>query len=206
MKPSPLTFIIVILLVMFPVLTCVSQSWQFVKEKNGIRLYLRQENNSSFKAFQGVTEFRGDFDKVCSLIGDPRNLDWWGDDVKNIKVLSYEKDRQIRYYFVYDTPWPFSDRDLVAEVLLSKDPITGTKTVSSKQLLNVVPQHEGLVRVTHFWQKWTIQPMKSGMIHVTLEGFIDPAGDIPAWLYNMIIIDIPMRLLRDIRQRAGVSG
>jgi hypothetical protein len=93
-----------------------------------------------------------------------------------------------------------------AEVLLSKDTQTVAKTVFSKQLRNVFPQYEGLVRVTHFWQKWTIQPMKSGMIHVTLERFIDPAGDIPAWLYNMVIIYIPMRLLRDIRQRAGVSG
>jgi len=204
--PATRTFIVVFFMQILAVLTCYSQPWQFVKEKDGIRLYLRQESSSSFKAFHGVTEFRGNFEKVCSLIGDPRNLDWWGDDVKNIRVLSYEKDKQIRYYFVYDTPWPFTDRDLAAEVLLSKDPVTGTKTVFSKQLLNVVPQYKGLVRVTNFWQRWTIQPMKNGMIHVTLEGFIDPAGDIPSWLYNMVIIDIPMRLLRDIRLRAGATG
>lgn len=203
MRLIPATYYLFVFLNLFPVAISFSQPWQFVKEKDGIRLYVRQEPNTSFKSFYGVTDFRGDFNKVCSLVGDPRNLDWWGEDVKNIRVLAYEKDKLIRYYFVYDVPWPFTDRDLVAEVHLTKDTITGTKTVFSKQLLNVVPQNAEMVRVTDFWQKWTIRPLKNGMVHVVLEGFIDPAGDVPAWLYNMVIIDIPVRLLKDIRKRAG---
>lgn len=206
MKTAPAIFSLFIFLYLFPMSIALSQPWQFVKEKDGIRLYTRQDAKSSFKSFHGVTEFRGNFDRVCSLVGDPEKLDWWGEDIKNIRVLSYEKDKQIRYYFVYKTPWPFTNRDLVAEVHLSKDPVTGTKTVFSKQLLNVVPQYSGLIRVTDFWQKWTIEPMKDGKVNVTLEGFIDPAGDVPAWLYNMIIIDIPLRLLKEIRTRAGIES
>lgn len=206
MRFIPVTYCVFIFLHLVPVSSSFSQPWQFARERDGIRLYVRQEANTSFRSFHGVTDFRGNFDKVCSLVGDPRNLDWWGEDIKNIRLLSYEKDKQIRYYFIYDVPWPFTDRDLVAEVHLTKDRVTGAKTVFSKQLLNVVPQYPELIRVTNFWQKWTIQPMKGGMIHVTLEGFIDPAGDVPAWLYNMVIIDIPMRLLKDIRKRAGVAG
>lgn len=203
MRLISVKYCLFVFLNLFPVAMSFSQPWQFVKEKDGIKLYVRQEPNTSFKSFYGVTDFRGDFNKVCSLVGDPRNLDWWGEDVKNIRVLAYEKDKLIRYYFVYDVPWPFTDRDLVAEVHLAKDPVTGTKTVFSKQLLNVVPYNAEMVRVTDFWQKWTIKPLKNGIVHVTLEGFIDPAGDVPAWLYNMVIIDIPMRLLKDIRKRAG---
>ncbi|NVO18329.1 MAG: hypothetical protein HXX13_01440 [Bacteroidetes bacterium] len=182
-----------------------SQPWQFVKEKEGIRLYLRQEANSAFKSFHGETEFRGNFEKVCSLVGDPTKQDWWGDDVKDIRVLAYEKDKLIRYYFIYDAPWPLTNRDLVAEVHISDDPATGAKVVASKQLLNVVPLNPDMVRVTNFHQKWTILPMKNGIVQVTLEGFINPGGEVPSWLYNMIIVDIPLRLLKVIRERGGVK-
>jgi hypothetical protein len=43
------------------------------------------------------------------------------------------------------------------------------------------------------------------MIHVSLEGFIDPAGDVHSWLYNMLVVDIPLRLLKEVRKRAQVN-
>ncbi|HOW32684.1 MAG TPA: hypothetical protein PLP88_14060 [Bacteroidales bacterium] len=97
MRTIPAAFFITIMvLVCLPALS-QAQAWQFVKEKDGIRLFTRQEANTSLKSFHGTTEFRGNFDKVCSLIGDPKNLDWWGEDVKNIRVLSFEKDKLIKY-------------------------------------------------------------------------------------------------------------
>jgi hypothetical protein len=205
MRFSPSVYNAVIFILILANSSLSAQSWTFVKERDGIRLFTSQNKNSSFKSFHGEVDFRGDFEKVSSLVGNPSNLDWWGDDISNIQVLSYEKDKQIRYYFVYHVPWPFTDRDLVAEVQLSEDPVTGIKTVYSKPLPNLVPQQSSLVRVTNFWQKWTLQPLKNDMIHVSLEGFIDPSGDIPAWLYNMVVFDIPLRLLQEVRKRAQVE-
>jgi hypothetical protein len=184
--------------------SAMAQSWEFVKETNGIKLFLRDEKNTGFKAFHGETVFKGDFAKACSLVGDPAHLDWWGDDIRNIKVLAYEKGKHIRYYFVYDTPWPYSDRDLVAEVQITTDTLTGAKIIASKQLSGVVPLKPGLVRVNNFWQKWTIKPAGKGMIAITLEGFIDPSGNIPAWLYNMVITDIPLRLISTIKTKSAL--
>ena len=180
-----------------------AQNWEFVKEKEGIRLYVAKAGTSGVKSFRGEVTFRGDFSGIISMIGNPSNLAWWGDDVKQIEVLEYIPGERIRYYFVYDVPWPFSDRDLVADVKLGEDPVTGIRTVFSKPLKNRIPEHPDLVRVTDFWQKWTLRPLAEGMISVTLEGFIDPAGSVPAWLYNMVIIDKPYYLLRQVRERAG---
>jgi len=196
-----LSFSITVLLLQLLILSANAQSWKFIKEKEGFRLYTRQEGNSSFKSFRGEAEIRADKDKVSSMIGNPSNLDWWGDDVHDIRVIAYEKDRHIRYYFVYDVPWPFTNRDLVADVTISEDSATGIRTVYSHPLTDAVPEKPGLIRVTNYWQKWTIQPLTNGMIHLTLEGFIDPAGSVPAWLYNMVIIDTPLRLLREVQKR-----
>jgi hypothetical protein len=48
-------------------------------------------------------------------------------------------------------------------------------------------------------QKWIIQPEKKGYIRLIVEGFADPAGDIPAWIVNMAITDTPLNMLSSIR-------
>jgi hypothetical protein len=201
----PLVYHAVIFILISACTSLSAQSWTFVKERDGISLYTRQNENSSFKSFHGEVDFRGDFEKVSALIGDPSNRGWWAENVKNIQVLFYEKDKQIGYYFEYHIPWPFTDRDLVTNVQIKEDSVTGSKTVFSIPLLNVVPQRPGLVRVTDYWQKWTLQPLDEGMIHITLEGFINPSGDVPAWLYNIVVVDIPLKLLQEVREQAGMD-
>jgi hypothetical protein len=203
-RPSVHNPLIIILL---SVCTSLSaQPWTFIKEKDGISLYTSQREGSSFKSFHGEVDFRGDFAKVSAMIGDPAHTDWWEDNVKNIRVLQYEKDKQIRYYFEYRVPWPFANRDLVSNVQISQDSVTGIKTIYSTPLPGVVPVKPGLVRVMDYRQKWTIQPLDNGMIHITLEGFIDPAGEVPAWLYNIVVVDIPLKLLKEVRERAGMTS
>jgi hypothetical protein len=39
------------------------------------------------------------------------------------------------------------------------------------------------------------------MVCVTLEGFIDPGGNVPGWLYNMLSTEMPLRTMRLFRER-----
>lgn len=196
--------IIVLFLVTSSSLT--AQPWTFIREKDGIRLFTSQQEGSTFKSFHGEVEFHGDFDKVTALLVDTSQLEWWPDMVKNIRVLFFERDRQIGYYFEYYVPWPFYNRDLVARVQISEDPASGVITIYSTPLSGAVSVHPGLVRVTDYWQRWILEPLENGMVHITLEGYIDPAGDLPAWLYNIVVVDIPERLLQSLRDQAKTGG
>jgi len=140
-------------------------------------------------------------DKVCNLIGNVKNVDWWDKNLREINVLSYEEDKNIKYYLVYDVPWPFTDRDLCVEAKITTDPVTGQRVVYSVPLLNVIPEKPDLIRIKNYWQKWIIQPMNKGNIYVILEGFVDPAGSVPAWLYNMVITETPLKIIRGIKGR-----
>jgi hypothetical protein len=39
------------------------------------------------------------------------------------------------------------------------------------------------------------------MVHLILEGYADPGGYIPAWLYNMVITDTPINVIKKVRDR-----
>lgn len=178
-----------------------AQQWEFIKERDGIKIYTRKEANNELKSFKGMADLHTDMDKVCSLIGNAKKFDWWDKSITEIKVLSYELGKYIQYYLVYDVPWPLSDRDLVVDARITIDPVTGIETIYAQPLPNVIPEKPNLVRIKKYWQKWTIQPAGQNNVHVVLEGFVDPGGNVPAWLYNMVITETPLKVIREVRKR-----
>lgn len=191
-----------LLWVIFP-FTLVAQSWDFVKEKDGIRLYTRKEANVALKSFKGVTVLHTQMEKLSNMIGNVQNTSWWDENVREIKVLGFENEKFIRYYLVYHVPWPLTDRDLCVEALITNDPVTGTRTVTARPLANVIPEKPDRVRIKTYLQSWTLQPIDRNTIQVTLEGTVDPGGNIPTWLINMVIVDTPLKIIRGIRSRVG---
>jgi hypothetical protein len=179
----------------------IGQDWTFVKEKDGIRVYIKKEQGNGLKSFKGVTDYRTTMAKVNNLIGNVENQEWWDKNVKEIKVLHFEKGKVARYYLVYDSPWPVSDRDLCVEALISTDPVSGVRTVSAKPLLNVIPEKKDLVRIKDYSQKWTLEPTAGGLIHATLEGYVDPGGSVPDWVYNMVITETPIKVMGNLRKK-----
>jgi START domain len=177
-----------------------AQSWTFAKEENGIKVFTRKEPGNSLKTFKGITDVTSTMDKVCQLIGNVKNHDWWDENVKEINVLAYEKDKYFRYYLVYKVPWPLTDRDLCVETRVTIDPVTGKRVLMATPLTDVVPEKPDRIRIKKYWQKWTIQPMENGVIRLTLEGFVDPAGSIPSWLYNMVIVETPLKVMRRVKR------
>jgi hypothetical protein len=178
------------------------QSWNFIKEKDGIKIFTRNEPNSSLKASKGEVTFKANLEKVNLLVGDAKNIDWWDKNISSVKVLAFERNKFIQYYIVYSVSWPLTNRDLALEAFISTDPVTGVRTVVAKPLLKVVAEKKDLVRIKKYWQKWTVQPLDNGYVHVTLEGFIDPTGNVPSWLFNMFVTETPYNALNALRARA----
>jgi hypothetical protein len=178
-----------------------AQNWEFIKEKDGIKIYTRKDGSNTLKSFRGIMDVHSDWGKVTNLIGNVKNVDWWDKNLREIKVMTYEKDKFMQYYLVYDAPWPVTDRDLCVEATVSVDPATGIRTIYAVPLSNVIPENPEYVRIKNYWQKWMIQDMKNGTIHLVLEGHVDPGGSVPDWIYNMVITDTPLKIMRGIKER-----
>lgn len=177
----------------------VAQQWEFRKEKDSIKIYTRTEENNPVKSYRGEMDLHTTMAKISTILGSINSFDWWDENIHDIKVLAYEKEKLIRYYLVYDLPWPIADRDLCVEARITYDSLTHKRTVHAVPLEDVIPEKSGIVRIKNYWQDWTMQPTKPGIIHVTLEGSVDPGGYIPAWLVNMVITDTPLNIMRKVR-------
>jgi hypothetical protein len=205
MKLSYKILFVLVFLNLFPASGLLAQPWTLAKESDGIKVYTRFETNSVWKSFKGEVTFKAPIEKVCSMLGNYKNNDWWDKAITDIKVLGYEKNKYVQYYMVYNTPWPFSHRDIVTETTITYDTVSGVRVYSAKPLLNKVPEKSNLVRVKEYKQKWIVQQVDKGYVHVTFEGSINPGGNIPSWLYNMVITETPMKMLHSLREKA-LSG
>ena len=178
-----------------------AQSWDFIKEKDGIKIYTRIEDGKSLKSYKGVTDINAPAEKIFALMEDTTNTEWWDKKLTHIKVLLYERNKRVQYYMVYNLPWPVVDRDLCVDVTIALDTVTGEGRFNAVALNGVIPEHKDKVRIKDYRQIWTIIPAGKEMTHIVLEGFVDPAGAIPNWISNMLIIESPIKAIRGLKER-----
>lgn len=178
-----------------------AQSWEFVKEKDGIKIYTRQEAGKSLKAYRGVAGIRAPAEKVFALIEDANTTDWWDPNLSQIKVLAYEKNKSAQYYLVFDAPWPVTDRDLCVNASVTINRGKGIFTVNSVSANGIVPERDDRVRIRDYRQFWTVTSTGPDFTQVVIEGYVDPAGDIPDWLSNMLITQSPLNAILAVRER-----
>jgi hypothetical protein len=179
----------------------VAQSWDFIKEKDGIKIYTQKEAGKSLKSYKGVTYIKAPAEKVFDLLEDVNHTEWWDKNLTQIKVLKYEKYKRAQYYLVYDLPWPVTDRDLCVDVSVQFDPISGAGTITAGPLPGLYPECDDKVRIREYRQTWTVKPAGKESAYVVLEGYLDPAGSIPDWIINMIIVDSPYKVIHGVKQR-----
>jgi len=131
----------------------VAQPWEFIKERDGIKIYTRKEKGSPLKSFKGVTEVHSTMEMIGTIVGNVKNFDWWDDDIRRIDVLAFEENVYSQYYLIYDVPWPFQDRDLCVDAQVTIDSVTGTKVILARPLPDVIPEEDNIIRINNYWQK-----------------------------------------------------
>ena len=201
MTHSRFYFIIMFLITLMLPCSVSAQSWDFIKEKDGIKIYTCKETGKSLKSFKGVTDINAPAEKIFELIEDVNNTDWWDKNLTQIRVLLYEKNKRAQYYLVYELPWPVKNHDLCVDVKITIDQATGERKITAVSLNGVIPERTDMVRIKDYRQTWTIIPAGKEMTHVILEGFVDPAGNIPDWISNMVIIDSPFKAISGVRKQ-----
>ncbi|HLP71322.1 MAG TPA: START domain-containing protein [Bacteroidales bacterium] len=178
-----------------------AQSWDFVRERDGIKLYTRSEPGKPIKAFKGVTDIKAPVQKIFDVLRDINDTDWWDKNVTLNQVLYYEKNKGARYYLVYDLPWPVPDRDLCVDISVIATNSSGERRISAVSVNGIIPERNDLVRIKDYRQTWIVSEAAENLTHVELEGLVDPAGNIPDWIINMLIIESPYKSISGLRKR-----
>ena len=69
MNKAYTTLLVSLILVMLAI-DLQAQKWEFIKEKEGIKIYTRKDAGSVLKSFRGEADLQTTMEKVCNLIGN----------------------------------------------------------------------------------------------------------------------------------------
>ena len=199
---SILKVILVSLLLVFNINPLFAQGdWQLRSDKEGIRIYTSAVPDSKVKAIKVDAEFDADASHLVALIMDVNSSPAWVYHTKSATVIKQVSPSELYYYSEVNLPWPATNRDFVAHLIVNQNPDTRVITIDGPAVSGIVPVKQGIVRIEHSVGKWVITPAGPDKIKVEYTIHVDPAGSLPSWLVNMFATEGPMKIFKGIRSQ-----
>ncbi len=167
--------------------------WVLKKNEKGIAVYTRYAESSRLKEIRVVTEVKSSLSAIVALLLEIKNYPNWIYACSEASLLNVINNHEQYQYQVTHLPWPLSNRDVVSHLKIEQEEETKIVTVANTGEPDYIPQKKGSVRVEHFQSNYKLTPLPGGKVKVEFELFVDPGGNIPAWLINANIVAAPYK-------------
>lgn len=175
-------------------------------QKNNITVWQTSVPNSKMLGFKAKTVIDANMQRVLSAIMDVEHSNEWIPRTKKATSFENELENNMpKVYIVLDLPFPLADRELPIASKLSKD--SGTVTLTN-YLTNIAskPHNKDYVRMTEYKGTWILEPINDNkQTALTISGYANPAGAVPAWVANMFVTDQPYDMLLNLKQQVKKS-
>jgi hypothetical protein len=189
----------ILLLLLLSITANAQKDWELKKSNEGIKVYIKDNPISNFKAFRGITILDFDMDEIHKVLTDYNHHP----EIFPLNEESYLMEKKEGEYTVHyskiDSPWPIDDRDGVYK--------TEYKFGEQKRLYKIssvkgfVPEKEDVVRIKESETQWELEVLPGEKVKIVYTVFAEPGGDIPSWLANSAIIDQPYDTLIALKKR-----
>jgi hypothetical protein len=176
-------------------------NWVFQKEKDGIKISSRPNQQSPFNDVRVELDVPGNIDQLSAILLDiPRYTEWAYATRKSVLIKSLGPGSLI-YYSEIDVPWPATDRYFYAQFELKKDPVEHTMQLTSVNLPDYLPVPKDLVKVAFSSGSWKVTTLSKKTIHIDYILQLNPGGTLPAWMLNLFSIKGPLETFENIKQK-----
>jgi hypothetical protein len=196
-------FIILLAFLLAPLVNTAqsnSEKWVFEKEKNNVKIWTRKTDASEFKSLRAIATYRASVKQMAAVLNDAASYPEWMADLESTEILKEVNPNERYYYFVFDAPWPISNRDNIVHFTLAEDIKTGGFKATVEGIAGYLPEKTGIVRILKSKGSWQVRPKGKGEIELIFEYTADPGGKIPVWTVNMFIVDGPIKTLGNLRE------
>jgi len=175
-------------------------SWQFMTEKDGIRVFSKEVANSKIKAIKAECTLNSSASQLVALLLDIPAAEQWVFHTKSCVLLKKVSPSELYYYSEVTLPWPLENRDFVARIRVSQDPVTKVITIDAPAIPGWVPVKKDLVRISHSVGLWVITPLDKEHVKLEYSLQVDPGGVLPAWLVNAFAAQGPLESFKSMRE------
>ena len=183
----------------------VAPEWQTLQckkivEKKGITIETSQFNESNFKAVKSSMIVKARLNDVANLVLFVDGCDEQSTVCKKIEKVRFIDQQNYYQYVVSKFPWPLKRRDIFLKIRINQEDTTGIVTVQGKSYHDDYVKNKRYVRINNMDLQWKLTPQKGGGILIEHYIHSDPAGVIPAWLFNDAVTSVPLATFGNIKR------
>jgi hypothetical protein len=176
-------------------------TWNLIAQKDGIKVFSKTVPTSKIKAVKVECVVKASASQLVTLLMDLPAAMEWVSHTKSCVLVKRISASELYYYSEVSLPWPLENRDFVAHIHVSQDPVTKVVTVNAPAVPGWVAEKKGIVRITHSVGHWILTPLEQGRVKVEYTLQVDPGGIIPAWSVNMLAAQGPMESFKNMKEQ-----
>lgn len=166
-------------------------AWTLKKDKNGIKVYSRENTHSKFNELRVETILQARLSDLAAVILDIPDYPQWSFNVKSSKLLKQVSPSELYIYTEISAPWPADNRDLPIHIKITQNPVNKVMTIAVECIPDLVPHQKNIVRVPLSKETWTVTPVDASTIRIEYDLEVDPGENPPGWLINMFSVKGP---------------
>lgn len=182
-----------------PALVSAQKEWTRKSMKDGISVFTRTDEVSGLKEIRVQCQVPATLSQMVALLMDVNAGKDWVYSTKSATLLKAVSPTELYYYSEVEMPWPLSNRDFIAHLIVSQHPVSRVVTVDGPTVASMVPEKKDIVRVKRSSGRWVLTPLTNKMIHVDYTLSVDPGGNIPVWLVNLFATKGPTETFRRLK-------
>jgi len=186
-------------MVLYTSLSVAEENWQLAQDEDDIRIYTKPNDKTMLKDFKADMIVQASIEIVNSHLSAMEDQTKWMYDRKLTKVLDRPNDRSSIIYSVTNAPWPVMDRDAVVSFTYNEN---NTDEFIRIDVVNVDDHHplnKDMVRVPYLKGFWELIKIDDNSTKIVFMNAASPGGDIPDWLANSFVVDMPYHSLNNFR-------
>ena len=174
-------------------------AWKLSTDKEGIKIYTSEVPNSKVKAVRVECEINATMAQLVAVLMDVNRSAEWIYHTKSCELIKRVSVDELYYYSEIDLPWPASNRDFVAHLTVTHNPVTKVVVIDGPAVAGMVPVKEGIVRIANSTGRWILTPDGPDKVKINYTLHADPGGNIPGWITNMFATNGPLQIFRKLK-------
>lgn len=177
--------------------------WVLVRRDRAGEVWNRPVPGSGLDAFRAVGMDTVDMDRVESILRDLPGFARWVPYLAESRMLREETRDHFFVYQRYALPWPFSDRDIVVEIHVSRDSAAGVVRSDMRAVDDPsVAVPGGVVRLLDMEGVIELQRLGPALTRGSYTERLDLGGAVPTSINRIIAREIPARILENLRRES----
>jgi hypothetical protein len=171
------------------------KSWQLVKDKEGIKVYVNEASSSAYFSFKAVMSVKNSKVEIINVLKDVSNYPKWFAFTASAKLID-QTTSELRFSMETDYPWPYSNECMNYTMDFGKIGMESQKIIimgisSNTECKYSLKKGNGYI---------LLEP-DNGNTKITYCFHSEPSQSIPVWLINPRIHEMPFRTFVSLRKR-----